>query len=134
MDFKKLDWDTPLLEDISNLLKEWTLHLHHLSAHPVDRLIPLNLPILNQQLHGFSDASNSAYGAVIYLRTVYSNSEVTITLVTSKVRVTPLKPVTIPHLELSAAHLQSKLLMTASDLSIPSSNVFAWTDSTITLC
>ncbi len=132
----KLDWDTPLPEDISNLWKEWTLHLHHLSAHPVDRrLIPLNLPILNQQLHGFSDASNSAYGAVIYLRTVYSNSEVTITLVTSKARVTPLKPVTIPRLELSAAHLLSKLLMTvASDLGIPSSNVFAWTDSTITLC
>ncbi len=87
----KLDWDTPLPENISNLWKEWTLRLHNLSAHPVDRrLIPLNLPILNQQLHGFLDASNSAYGAVIYLRTVYSNSEVTITLITSKACVTPL--------------------------------------------
>ncbi len=58
-----------------------------------------------------------------------------ITLATSKARVTPLKPVTIPRLKLSVVHLLSKFLMTvASDLGIPSSNAFAWTYSTITLC
>ena len=36
------------------------------------------------QLHGFSDASEHAYAAVLYLRTLYSDGSVTVNLVAFK--------------------------------------------------
>ena len=43
------------------------------------------------QLHGFSDASERAYGAVIYLRMTESSNDVQTSLVTSKTKVAPIK-------------------------------------------
>ena len=89
----------------------------------------------SQTLHGFSDASTVAYGAVVYLQSIHEDDTITVTLVTSKLRVAPLKLVTIPRLELVAAHLLPKLLLSVSnDLSIPLSQINAWTDSRIVLC
>ena len=86
------------------------------------------------QLHGFSDASQSAYGGVIYLRTLYTDTSVSVTLLTTKTRVAPLKKLTIPCLELCGALLTARLLKaTAVDLEIPDSNFYIWMDSTIVL-
>ena len=52
------------------------------------------------QLHGFTDASTSAYGGVVYLRTLYSDASLTVTIVASKTKVAPLKKLTVPKLEL----------------------------------
>ncbi len=86
------------------------------------------------QLHGFSDASDVAYAGVVYLRTVYDNTDVSITLLYSKTRVAPLSKSTTPRLELCGAQLLSKLLVhVATALEIPLSNIYAWSDSTIVL-
>ncbi len=132
----KLSWDDPVPDKISKKWKQWISTLSALSSHPIPRrLVPSDVPISNQSLHGFFDASTSAYGAVVYLRTTHEDGTVSITLVTSKSRVAPLKPVTIPRLELVAAHLLSKLLRSVShDLSIPLSQIYAWSDSRIVLC
>ncbi len=66
------------------------------------------------QLHGFCDASEDAYAAVVYLRTVDPEGSVCVTLVTSKTRLEPIKRLTIPRLELCGAHLLSKLLHSSS--------------------
>ena len=58
----------------------------------------------SQQIHGFSDASEKAYAAVIYLRSTYGNGSVSVCIITSKTRVAPIKPHTIPRLELLGAH------------------------------
>jgi len=55
---------------------------------------------MSPQLHDFSDAFFMAYGAAIYLRTLHINTTVTITLVTAKMRVAPIKSLTITKLEL----------------------------------
>lgn len=56
------------------------------------------------ELHTFSDASNKGYGQCTYLRMVNSTNHVHTTLISSKARVTLLKSVTIPRLELQVAH------------------------------
>ena len=61
-------------------------------------------------LHGFCDASERAYAAVVYLRMVDTTGNVQVTLITSKTKVAPIKRMTIPRLELCGAYLLARLL------------------------
>ena len=84
----------------------------------------------------FCDASERAYTAVFYTRTVDELGFKSVHLLTSKTKVAPVKVISIPRLELCAAYLGSKLLETiltvfeVLDLEITN---HAWTDSTIVL-
>ncbi|GFY23925.1 uncharacterized protein TNCV_4896061 [Trichonephila clavipes] len=62
------------------------------------------------KLHGFADASEKCYGAVIYCRSQSPDGATTVKLVTSKSRWAPVKSVTMPRLELCAAVLLAKLM------------------------
>ena len=59
--------------------------------------------VVKKELHHFSDASTKGYGQCSYLRLTDDSNNVHCSFVMSKSRVTPLKPVTIPRLELQAA-------------------------------
>jgi len=61
-------------------------------------------------LHGFCDSSEKAYGACLYLRSVNQQGEVTNKLLCSKLRVVPVKKVTLPKLELCGALLLAQLI------------------------
>ena len=50
-------------------------------------LLPKNAQIVSVQLHGFSDASESAYAGVVYLRMVDTNDVIHISLVRAKTKV-----------------------------------------------
>ena len=63
-------------------------------------------------LHHFSDASQDGYGQVSYLRLVDQKGMIHCALVMAKSRVTPIKFVSIPRLELDAAALSIKVSMT----------------------
>ena len=90
--------------------------------------------ITSMHLHGFSDASERAYGAVIYLRMTDSSNDVQTSLVTSKTKVAPIKRLTIPRLELCGAYLLAQLLHHVRQVfQLPLSSIYAWTDSTIVL-
>ena len=52
------------------------------------------------QLHAFGDASESAYGACVYVVIEKEDGNMASKLVLSKVKVAPLKRVTLPRLEL----------------------------------
>ena len=52
--------------------------------------------IVSVQLHGFCDASESAYAAVVDFQIVDQNHVVHISLVIANSKVTPLKRLTIP--------------------------------------
>ena len=50
-----------------------------------------NDPPRSYQIHGFCDASDKAFAAVVYLRTEHKNGEVETNLIASKTRVAPIK-------------------------------------------
>ena len=90
--------------------------------------------IVSSQLHGFSDASEEAYADVVYLRIQYSTKRAHTSLVTSKTKVSPIKRISIPRLELCGAQILTQLLCHAKRiLKIPVDSVFSWTDSTVVL-
>ena len=80
----------------------------------------------------FVHASEKAYGTCIYLKGTGDNGS-QVRLVTSKVRVAPLKRVTLPRLELLSALLGARLLkFVRESLEVPlETPYFCFTDSKI---
>lgn len=129
-----IEWDDELPD---HLLKEWLSfrnNLNHLRDFRLPRWIHTSQLDVLLELHGFSDASNVAYAAAVYVRCIDANGRVHVSLVAAKTKVAPVKQVSIPRLELCGALLLSKLLREVSDtLGICKENLHAWTDSTVVL-
>ncbi|XP_064644713.1 uncharacterized protein LOC135498386 [Lineus longissimus] len=86
--------------------------------------------VLSIELHAFSDASQDAYGAVLYEQTTYEGGLVMSRLIVSKTRVAPLAATSIPRLELMGATLDLHLTMTViAALQVPMQDVTLWSDS-----
>ena len=108
---KGQDWDQPLIPE---LLVKWKDLIEELEQCPV-----MSLPRciwsgslsegVSCSLHGFCDASKRAYAAVVYL-VLKSPTGQTVRFIASKTRVSPLKPQTIPRLELLSALLLARLM------------------------
>jgi hypothetical protein len=62
------------------------------------------------QFHGFCDASERAFGACVYIRSGNANGNLHSQLLCSKSRVSPVKQVSIPRLELCGAQLLARLI------------------------
>ncbi|XP_055714197.1 uncharacterized protein LOC129808445 [Phlebotomus papatasi] len=129
---QELNWDDPTPSDTQ---KEWSslmIELRQLDSVRIPRWIHTNN---TTQLHGFCDASQKAYAAVVYTRSVDEQGRVHIHLIAAKTKVAPLKnKVTLPRLELNAAVLLANLLHNVLEaLQINKPEVYAWSDSEITL-
>ncbi|XP_049918294.1 uncharacterized protein LOC126401218, partial [Epinephelus moara] len=86
------------------------------------------------QLHHFSDASESGYGTVTYLRLQNNSNIIHVSFMLCKARVAPLKQVTIPRLELTAAVLAVRVdTMLRAELQLLLEKSCFWTDSTSVL-
>ncbi|GFU75422.1 integrase_H2C2 domain-containing protein [Trichonephila clavipes] len=89
----------------------------------------------NTELYAFSDTSENAHGSSIYLKSISSVEEVKVCLVTSKSRVSPLKQISIPRLELCGAVLAAKLMKKVREaLNLQITAVHFWSDSTFDYC
>ena len=133
---KNLSWDDEIPQSLQSEHRTWREQLPVLASKRLPRCyFRVDIPYLTIQLHGFSDASEKAYSAMVYVRTTYSNQPPAKALVASQTKVAPLKPQTIPRLELcGATTLLSKLLTTVGNaLNIPVKDCHAWCDSTIVL-
>ncbi|XP_063979907.1 uncharacterized protein LOC135163930 [Diachasmimorpha longicaudata] len=130
----KLDWDDSVPQEVSTRWEDLAAQLPLLNDLRFQRHIIIIHPKY-VALHGFSDASEKAYGACLYLRSVDSDGNSKVHLWCAKSRITPLKSSqTIPRLELCAAELLTELYVTtkkATNIN-PDKEIF-WTDSMITL-
>lgn len=129
---QKINWDSQIPEAIKQEWIEWQSQLSRLTMIRLPRWVGTT-PTENHVLHGFADASESAYGAVIYLRLVQPKGAKCM-LIAAKSRVAPVKTVTIPRLELCAAVLLSKLLQCVKQsCRWKEYKAILWSDSAIVL-
>lgn len=128
-----LGWDDPIPETVAVKWMQFRNEFKKLESINIKRWINFEEQS-TISLHGFSDASEKAYSAVIYAR-VETNKQVNTTLITAKTRVAPIKSkLTLPQLELCGALLVADLMRTiVKSLNLENSPVFLWTDSMITL-
>ncbi|GFR18678.1 integrase catalytic domain-containing protein [Trichonephila clavata] len=128
----KLDWDSPLPDALATKWKTFRKEFEQIcSIH-----IPRWIHTVSQQvtLHGFCDASELAYASVIYAVQPQADGNTKVTLLVAKSRVAPLKPVSIPRLELNGALLLARLYATCKNIFKEYDvHLYAWTDSQVVL-
>lgn len=104
----KIKWKAKLPPDVEERFETWKGQLHKLIEVKLPRHVVL--PDYNTvELHGFGDASKLGYCACIYIVSQNSSHKVS-RLIVSKTRVSPLKEMSIPRLELTAAFLLARLM------------------------
>ncbi|XP_059045880.1 uncharacterized protein LOC131841577 [Achroia grisella] len=96
---------------------------------------PTKSQMLNIQLHTFCDASTKAYAAVSYWRLIRSDCCVQVSFVGSKSRVSPLRPISIPRLELQGAVIAARLanIIETDHKDFKPARRYFWTDSSTVL-
>ena len=105
----KTDWDEAVPETVPLPWEKWRGELRTLAEMKIRRCYkPDDFgKVKSVELHSFSDAST--HGQCSYLKMVNSHDEVHCSLVMAKSRVTQLKPITVPRLELTAAVVSTKV-------------------------
>ena len=105
-------------------------------------VVPRDPKLVAIELHNFSDASTVGYSTCAYVRVVFVDGVCVVfvdgvakcCLLVGKSRVSPLKRVFIPHLELVAAVLAVKMrTMIYHEVDITFSKVYFWTDALVVL-
>ncbi|KAL6417597.1 hypothetical protein ACFW04_012629 [Cataglyphis niger] len=127
-------WDTPLEEADAQQWSTFERDLSRLEEIRVERRVPVCDAHAKVELHGFADASERAYAAVVYSRTEDHQGGISISLIAAKTRVAPLKTVSLPRLELCAASLLTKLVAHLRQvLGAEDVPIHLWSDSTVAL-
>ncbi|XP_066261262.1 uncharacterized protein [Euwallacea similis] len=128
-----IGWDQAVPNDLRQIWEEFSNELECLNEYKIDRLV-IPTKTAHIRLYGFSDSSEKAYGACIYVASEDESGSRELRLLTGKSRVAPAKKLTLPRLELLAAHLLAKLMNTVRQiLDIQISDVRYFTDSSIVL-
>lgn len=127
-----LDWDEDLGEDVQRNIQRKLLDVAKVCKHEIPRCV--SITGTSQHYHVFCDASLQAYGACLYLVNLDgSNRVISSHLLISRVRLAPLKGMTIPRLELLATLTGARLYhFVKSNLNFDAS-VTAWSDSQVAL-
>ena len=116
-----LEWDEEFPDDLKLTTHQWAKQWPEAPQVKIPRCYRhYEEAVEDVSLHTFADASRLAYAVVSYVRYGHVNGQVSVALVTAKARVTPIKSVSIPLLELMAAVLGLRLAETVSEkLEIP---------------
>lgn len=129
----KIKWDDLVPDDIITRWKRFHESILRLGEIEIPRWTGSS-PHTKVSFHVFSDASEVAYGACIYMRVITEGGQIKCNLLASRNRVAPIKKQTIPRLELLGAvvavHLHKYVANACQLLEAP---VHFWTDSTIVL-
>ncbi|XP_058456625.1 uncharacterized protein LOC131434022 [Malaya genurostris] len=127
-----LSWDEHIRDQMLLQWKRWIKLLQELEQVQITRCyFPGYTPkdYSSLELHIFVDASEEAMAAVAYFR-IIEGSNVRCSLVSAKTKVAPIKPLSIPKLELSAAVLGARLSKSViENHTLPITRHVFWTDS-----
>ncbi|GFU80988.1 integrase_H2C2 domain-containing protein [Trichonephila clavipes] len=126
----KISWDHELPTNCKKEFLAWFKDTSVLKNVNIPRHLKVNI---SSELHVFVDATGGAYAACVFVRSII-DSKVNIVLARAKSRVEPLKPLSIPRLELMACNVGVRLvnsLMKA--LNFPNLKITFWSDSTTAL-
>ena len=132
----KYSWDDPVSEEHQKAWLQWRSSLPLLGKISISRCLkPAEFgDITDMSLHSFSDASLYGYGQATYLRCESKTGKVSVSLIMGKSRVAPIKPITIPRLELSAALLSCRIAtLVKKELEMDDITETYWVDSQIVL-
>ncbi|XP_064649968.1 uncharacterized protein LOC135501660 [Lineus longissimus] len=133
-----LGWDEELPPELKlrfiswldgiSVIKQWKIPRCYTSGGPWKGIVGL-------ELHAFGDSSTLGYGACVYLRIPKSDGTYEVSLVFARARVAPVKPVSLPRLELIASLLCARILVfTRSALKLPEDTTYhCYSDSQVAL-
>lgn len=129
-------WDEPLTDTNKQAWEAWLNELTNLSRLHIPRCYKdrsLSSP-RSVQLHHFCDASQKAYGVSSYFRILDEQGKIHCSFIFGKARLAPIKPLTIPRLELCAAALAAKIdTSLRRELDYEMERSVFWTDSVLVL-
>ncbi len=83
---EKISWDDSIPDAILPVWQCWVDGLDKVKGHQIARHCGCHGTVIKQTLHGFADASQVAYGAVVYLVCVSATGDTTSHLLCSKAR------------------------------------------------
>ena len=131
----KLIWDDEVPCELASRWNSWVKSVCDLENVKIPRCIkPKEFDDAYIELHNFSDASERAYGCCSYLRCVNKFGRIHTALIMSKSKVSPIKQVSIPRLELQGAVLSATIgALMIRELDIVISDSYFWVDSQIVL-
>ncbi|GFW22788.1 integrase catalytic domain-containing protein [Trichonephila clavipes] len=126
----KLSWNSSLPEEIVKPFFKWWNEIKILSDVEIPRYFEIND---SPQIHVFVDACKEACATFIFFRSNTSQG-VKVALVRAKARVSPLKQVTIPRLELMVCCIDARLThLVQESLNIAEMETVFWSDSILAL-
>ncbi|GJQ80493.1 hypothetical protein Trydic_g5787, partial [Trypoxylus dichotomus] len=130
----EINWDESLPLSIETTWLSYVEEMKDLNNITIPRhVFPMQQPE-HFELHGFSDASEKAYGACVYVRALNKFGDISCNLLCAKSRIAPIKTMTLPRLELSGALLLARLMQRLTRyLSLQFRKTCYWTDSSIVL-
>ena len=126
---KAIGWDECIDDELFEKWRLWMKMLLQIEDIRIPRCYQSLNHVSSVEMHTFVDASESAYSAVIYFRFI-SEDQCQVSLITSKTRVAPNKPLSVPRLELLAGVLGARLASNVSKAHrIKIDRRFYWSDS-----
>ncbi|XP_064629340.1 uncharacterized protein LOC135488626 [Lineus longissimus] len=129
---EQMGWDDSIPDSELQNWQSWVEELTVLEKLAIPRCLkPLGFENVTLcQLHVFADASTQGYGIAAYVRMVNTGGQINCELLMGKARVAPLKKITIPRMELTAAATAVKfghLIIQQMDYNFH--DIRYWTDS-----
>ena len=133
-----LDWDEDLPPELKLKFVAWVEGFDVIKQWKIPRCYSGGLAwksMTGVELHAFGDASQTGYGACVYIRIPGPDGSYRVILVISKAKVAPLKPVSLPSLELLYSLLCARLLVfTRSALKLSEDTTYrCYSDSQVAL-
>ena len=100
---QNVDWDDLVPEEIFPRWERWHNKVPLLEDVNIQRCFkpPGFGKVVQYEVHSFWDASQFGIGQVSYLRVVNENKDVHVSFLMSKARVAPIKPMSIPRMDLN---------------------------------